>query len=246
VAIVFPIKAHILCTSQRTRVIISTVWLSSALCGLPTALYNTVQASPIGIEFCLIIFPDDHIGNCIIFKYLEASIFYFVPLLIQLTCYVVIGKHLFLGIDQLHNNLSATVQNGESTEMEKVSDTINARKGVIKMLVVCVTIYFLSYSPHQILLMYNTVSPAPFHLTWTFLVLVTTLAHINSAVNPILYCIFSGNFRRHFARILSCGKYGIVVSRRDTVTLYSNTEYTFLFRRSKHRQQRPPYYMNSV
>ena len=88
------------------------------------------------------------------------------------------------------------------SRQEAMSEAIKARKGVVKMLMVSVTIYFISYSPHQILLFYNTFSHAPFHQTWVFLVLVTAMGYINSAANPILYSIFSQKFREKFRRVL--------------------------------------------
>ena len=87
---------------------------------------------------------------------------------------------------------------------EAVSETMKARKGVVKMLMASVIIYFISYSPHQILLLYNTFSHAPFHQTWVFLVLVTAMGYINSAANPILYSIFSQKFRQKFLSVLLC------------------------------------------
>ena len=60
----------------------------------------------------------------------------------------------------------------------RTSEAIKARRGVVKMLIASVIIYFLSYSPHQVLLFYNSFSAVPFHQTWVFLVLTTTLAYI--------------------------------------------------------------------
>jgi thyrotropin-releasing hormone receptor len=57
------------------------------------------------------------------------------------------------------------------------------------MLIASVTIYFLSYSPHQILLIYNTFSEVEFGATWVFFVFVTILAYVNSAANPVIYVL---------------------------------------------------------
>ena len=79
---------------------------------------------------------------------------------------------------------------------------IRSRKGVVKMLIASVSVYVLSYTPAQIPLFYNLTSPTPFRASWTFLVLVTTLAYANSAANPIIYAVFSHNFRHLFHRLL--------------------------------------------
>ena len=241
IAIVFPIKAHIICTRRRTLFILLIVWFMALGFGMPTLLFNIVMSSngtDHGMKFCMLIFPRDHAKVFLIFKYLESVLFYFIPLLVQIVCYVIIGKHLFIGMNELHGqNVHRSPHNVDS---KKCSDTILARRGVIKMLIVSVLLYFLSYSPHQVLLIYNTFSPSPFHQKWSFLVGVTVLAYINSAGNPIIYCVFSQKYRQKFKLILSCKRNDeyIFNSAGDTICLHSSkdaTEYTQLFRKSTKR-----------
>jgi thyrotropin-releasing hormone receptor len=78
------------------------------------------------------------------------------------------------------------------------SEALQARKGVVKMLIVSVVVYFISYSPKQILLIYDTVHPSDFHENWTVHVFTMIVCYINSAANPVLYSIFSQNFRKNF------------------------------------------------
>ena len=152
--------------------------------------------APNAPPFCVLRFPGNHIRYLAIFKYIESCMFYMVPMLIQIICYSVIGKHLFSGSKELHRN--HVVINQDGVQRERQSDTMRQRIGVVKMLIASVIIYFISYSPHQVLLFYNTFSHAPFHTTWPFLVFVTAMGYINSAANPILYCIFSQKFRLKF------------------------------------------------
>jgi len=103
------------------------------------------------------------------------------------------------------------------------------------MLIVSVLLYFISYSPHQVLLIYNTFSPSPFHQNWGFLVGVTVLAYLNSAGNPIIYCLFSERYRRKFRSIFSCSSSNSSNQGSDILVLHSNghpTEYTLLYRKS--------------
>jgi len=80
------------------------------------------------------------------------------------------------------------------------------RKGVIKMLVASVAVYVISYAPSQITTFYNMTSQIPLPYNWTFTVTVMILTYINSAANPLLYAIFSQNFRRQFVRLLCRGR----------------------------------------
>ncbi|PVD20151.1 hypothetical protein C0Q70_20645 [Pomacea canaliculata] len=69
---------------------------------------------------------------------------------------------------------------------DRAADTIRARKGVVKMLVASVVVYTVSYSPHQVHLLYNTFSSTQLPETWHFFVFVMVMTHINSAANPVL------------------------------------------------------------
>ncbi|XP_052794521.1 neuropeptide receptor 15-like isoform X2 [Mya arenaria] len=240
IAIVFPIKAHIMCTRRRTAVVVVIIWITSVILALPTLLFNVVigfgeTQGPVSIKFCVLVFPNDHFKKMYIaFKYTESILFYFIPLVVQIVCYIIIGKHLFVGIKELHGqNLR---QSPGNTHSVKCSDTVTARRGVIKMLIVSVVLYFVSYSPHQVLLFYNTFSQQPFHQTWGFLVGVTVLAYLNSAGNPIIYCLFSERYRRKFKAIFICGKTELTAN--DTMLMQSSgqpTEYTLLYRKSTKR-----------
>lgn len=205
IAIIHPIKAHILCNRRRIVGVLGCLWPFAWISGLPTLFFNTVrQVSPgmtnSGLKFCMILFPDNPGLYHIVFKFIEAIIYYFVPLTIQLTLYFFISRHLFLGSDRLHRPYTVRDRNGMS--MERYSEAIQARKGVVKMLIASVLVYFLSYLPNQILLILNLAEPKPFQDNWSFLVFSMIVGYVNSAANPILYSIFSQNFRECFRDIL--------------------------------------------
>ncbi len=211
-------KAHLLCSRRRMLTVIALIWPTVCLLGLPIALYNQLlpkietpnpdksqQSNAVAIQqYCRLRFPGNHAMYFVTFKYMEFALFYLIPMVLQIVCYSVIGKHLFAGSKELHRR--RVVWGGDNGgQKDAVSEALKARKGVVKMLMASVLIYFISYSPHQILLFYNTFSHAPFHQTWFFLVLVTAMGYVNSAANPILYCIFSQKFRLKFRSIICCG-----------------------------------------
>ena len=155
------------------------------------------------MKFCMITFPVDHMFYFQIFKYSESILFYFIPLGIQITLYAFVTKHLFMGSDRLHRRVTIRHVNGSS--LERFSEALQARRGVVKMLMLSVIVYFISYSPNQILLVCNSISPTTFHKNFSFNVFTMIVANINSAVNPVLYSIFSQNFRRCFKCIVCLG-----------------------------------------
>ncbi|XP_064651669.1 neuropeptide receptor 15-like [Lineus longissimus] len=229
IAIVYPIKAHIFCSRKRILGVIACVWPLAVVMGLPTVLYNIVKRPPKSAqEFCLLVFSGDRATSLLkktVFKFIESGLFYIIPLVIQICLYTVIGIRLFAGTS-LHRRQTIKSENG--VEKEKSSDAIRARKGVVKMLVACIIIYFLCYLPPQVLLFYVTFSSTPFHMTWNFQVFGYALAYINSAANPIMYSIFSQNFRRKFKKALVC-RTGKDYKRSTTLDSFGGSRATTRF-----------------
>ena len=87
--------------------------------------------------------------------------------------------------------LSLSQDDCGARQVSKGSDVMRSRKGVVKMLIVSVSVYVISYvsvyvisyvtvdvisyAPAQIPLFYNLVSPTPFRTNWTFLVVLQLL-----------------------------------------------------------------------
>ncbi|XP_076444375.1 neuropeptide receptor 15-like [Babylonia areolata] len=208
IGIIHPIRAHILCNRRRIGLVIGVVWPVALLAGAPTLLFNQVRAghgpqgSPV-TYYCLLQFPGErHAFFLRVFKYAELGLFYVAPLIVQVALYAIVSRQLFTGSEKLHRRLTVLDENGLARE--RTSEAVQARKGVVKMLMVSVIIFFLSYCPQHVLLVYDTLKGSPLHEKWVVHVLTMIVAYTNSATNPILYSIFSQNFRKNFRRAL-CG-----------------------------------------
>ena len=152
--------------------------------------------------------------------------------------YSIISVRLFLGTSVQHTSghvgHASLRINIRAPPNKTTSDAFQARKGVIKMLMVSVAIYFLSYSPNQILLYYKMFSSVEFERTWVFHVLTMTLAYVNSAANPVLYCVFSAKFRTKFTQMFrrlvcySRGRRARRVESRESTrrTVHTSTDFT--------------------
>ena len=308
IAIVQPIRAHILCSRHRATLVIATIWPLALACALPTVLFNTVRRPHprFPADLCVIDFPGQPRLYALVHRLVEFVVFFCVPLVVQIVLYSIIGRRLFVGhgslqhrlrhgggggsgvgvgdgvdsvplqrfrlprrlgdlaaaklpgnddddgLDEVARRLSSTsttatgryhvtgsgrisgnrtaVVTGCGSIMHQQrtlssagsgsggggsggggsggggeSDAMRARKGVVKMLIASVTIYCLSYAPAQLPLVYGVFWPSqPFRPNWSFVVLLMTLAYVNSAANPILYGIFSQNFRCRFGRVMPC------------------------------------------
>ena len=194
-------KAHIYCNKKRIWIFIIFVWPTVCALGLPTVIFNHRKTLARNMTLCLLTFPGNRILYQGLYKYMEFFLFYLIPMILQIVFYTITCRKLFRST-HFHG---ATQSNGHRPRGQ-TDNTTKSRKGVIKMLIASVLIYFISYSPHQILLLYNTFATNRFGGKWIYYVFTTAMGYINSASNPILYCIFCQNFRIRFQRILLCKK----------------------------------------
>lgn len=195
-------QAQVLCTRGRVLTAIMCIWPAALLMAAPVPVCNQLISPD----------PRAHLHFCSfrcwflpVFKYAEFTVFYLLPMIQQVVCYCVIGKRLFADVETLFGSGAGS---GRTSERHAhTPDTMAQRRGVVKMLIASITIYFISYSPHQILLFYNTFAHKTFHATWAFRVFVTAMGYINSATNPLLYAFFSQAYRAKFRllwRSLTC------------------------------------------
>ena len=200
VAIVYPIQAHILCGRKKIIIAIALIWPISIACGLPTLIFNTLAYPHPSVPFkhCLIQFPEGQHHQ--IFDFIQFGVFYFVPVVIQVILYAIIGKKLYASTDELHTRFQ--LRPDSKYKNDKTWETIRARKAVVKMLASSVLVYIICYAPPQITLIYDVISTKPFPVTWSFRVFGIIISNINSAANPVLYSIFSQNFRKNFKKCL--------------------------------------------
>jgi hypothetical protein len=113
-------------------------------------------------------------------------------------------------------------------------NALKSRRSVIKMLVVVVLIYFISFSPQVlvfILFETNAIQPVPqFIQTPYFIAFTMLLVTISSASNPIVYAIFCSKFRQSFAKILR----RLCICIRPTFSCHNNQRSTSEQQRNYH------------
>ncbi|XP_059163227.1 neuropeptide receptor 15-like [Physella acuta] len=226
IGIVFPLKVYELCTRKKMIGVIFVIWPVSFSCGLPVVIYNEMVPSLPGIHLCQITLPgEDRLRMHMIYRYLESALFYFLPLAIQIVLYSIISKRLFASNHELSTRLQ--MRSTANRTNDSTNDTIKARRGVVKMLISSVVLYMVSYSPTQVHLIYSTFARSSVLDSWEFFVFVMVVTHINSAANPVLYGIFSQNFRRNFKRCLCWCR-----SHKNTRTIYDSLESRLVSMRS--------------
>ncbi|PAV76082.1 hypothetical protein WR25_05276 [Diploscapter pachys] len=89
---------------------------------------------------------------------------------------------------------------------KKASDSLKTRRNVVKMLIACVFVYFICYSPIQVIFLSKALLNVTIHPPYEFILIFNALAMTCSASNPLLYTLFSTKFRRRLRHLLFCSR----------------------------------------
>lgn len=202
-AIVYPLRAHAILSTRRVKRAIICIWVAAVLCSCPTAIFNRLTG-----KYCELKISDDPVvqrHGRLVYKYLEFTLFFVLPLLIQLVLYIKIA--IALGSRQ-RQALSEEAQqpldrSSRNSRSSARSERRSSRQAVI-MLATCVVVFFISYLPIQVLLFYETFMSKPFHLTWVARAVVLILLYINSASNPVIYYTCNATYQKKFREMYGC------------------------------------------
>ena len=191
IAIWFPLGGGL--TKKKARVIIVVIWWTACTLALPWALYFEVVTPDLDhpkVEFCVEVWPDGIDGD-LYFLIGNLLLCYLFPLSGISLCY------LFIWIRVIRRDVPAT---DSMDVLQKVHQ--KAKIGVLKMLIVVVFAFLLSWLPLYTLFTRmkfgNPLSPWEESVVTIARPIAQWLGSSNSCVNPILYAFLNVKFRRAF------------------------------------------------
>ncbi|XP_042303778.1 relaxin-3 receptor 1 [Sceloporus undulatus] len=171
------------------------IWILAILASLPTGIFSTT-ARIFGEEFCLIRIPDSGVNNTRLGLYQAQKVLlgFLLPLGIITLCYLLLVRF----ISDRHVGASSC---GPSTKR---------RAKVTKSVTIVVLSFFLCWLPNQalttwgILIKLNALHFShAYFLSQAYLFPITVcLAHSNSCLNPIFYCLMRREFRKALKKLL--------------------------------------------
>uniref|UniRef100_A0A914UXT1 G-protein coupled receptors family 1 profile domain-containing protein n=1 Tax=Plectus sambesii TaxID=2011161 RepID=A0A914UXT1_9BILA len=198
VATAHPLHVRQICTNWSLVFWVLGIWIISATFALPYALTYRVKrwdgwVTP--IKRCT---PSVQLSAA--FKTAECLSFYFIPLVLLAVLYWRIARLLWSNTSYLHESIR---QSGREAALAR----IRGRRRVVKMLVCCVGVYFICFSPLQFMFVSQVVFKARVLPPFSVVLAMNALCYASSACNPILYTLFSTRFRVRFAQLLfaACG-----------------------------------------
>ncbi|XP_056138327.1 relaxin-3 receptor 1-like [Lampris incognitus] len=158
------------------------LWVSAIAATAPTAIFSTVR-NVAGEKLCLLGFPDGQYWLALyhLQKILVAFVF---PMLTVTVCYLMLLR--FVRLRSMNNN------------------QVKRRSKVTRSVTIVVLSFFLCWMPNHaitfwgVLVKFNVVNwDRAYYMVHTYVFPVTVcLAHANSCLNPVLYCLMRREFRK--------------------------------------------------
>ena len=204
VSVYFPLKR--LQKPNKAVAILCVIWLASPLLLLASVFHHDV-------------FTEKHGGQTFVvckewwptqkqlrdYQAYRVS-FYFLFVLQISVVYALIGHRLF-----------KRQQPGVQSDKNKTRSLLHKRK-VIKMLVLVIACFSLSWLPYIVNKLFAIFPPSPgFKASDMFVFVGNLLGLLNSCVNPILYAVLNRNFRTAFKNALRCKCNSDTAERRRMV-----------------------------
>ncbi|KAH7694746.1 Protein NPR-15 [Aphelenchoides avenae] len=99
---------------------------------------------------------------------------------------------------------SASVTPSDSQKSTRSDASISSRKAVVKMLGVCILVFFVCYTPMAVFHLYALATHRREPFSYLVIFFVCSFLQIASTINPFIYTIYSRAFRRRISALLTC------------------------------------------
>uniref|UniRef100_A0A8D0H4C3 G-protein coupled receptors family 1 profile domain-containing protein n=1 Tax=Sphenodon punctatus TaxID=8508 RepID=A0A8D0H4C3_SPHPU len=192
-SVVSSLKANKSSAMHQAKVASAFIWLFAAVATLPHALFSTTHVFS-DDELCLVKFPElegiDPQFLLGLYQTQKVLLGFIIPLAVTSACYILLLR--FLSQQKMSNN------------------NPKRRSRVTKSVTIVVLSFFICWLPNQaltvwgILIKFNLLPfTEAFYNTQAYIFPITVcLAHANSCLNPILYCLVRKEFREALKGIL--------------------------------------------
>ncbi|XP_002740034.1 somatostatin receptor type 1-like [Saccoglossus kowalevskii] len=202
IVFVHPMKTMAFRTATKAKLVALCVWIFSSIVIFPLLLYSKLAESSKSTYACTVVFPQYFNRTAfLIYTFILAFV---LPLLIIITCYLLISL-------ELRRSRGPAIKTNAKKSSQKV----------IKMVILYVTIFIVCWLPFYVIqftYMFHVDQSKP--PSQSFFVLYLTsicLSYANSAINPYIYTLSTGAFRRNIQQSRR-KQYKIVYSKNASVS----------------------------
>ncbi|XP_054452217.1 relaxin-3 receptor 1-like [Anoplopoma fimbria] len=188
-----------------------TIWVVSLVATLPHAFYSTTVQLSVDDELCLVRFSDSDSGHWDpqvllgLYQTQKVLLGFVVPLIIISVCYLLLLRFI-LSRRVVGSMVSGSV--AERSECERGRH--HRRSKVTRSVTIVVLSFFLCWLPNQALTLWGVLikfdlvpfSKAFYNTQAYAFPLTVCLAHANSCLNPVLYCLIRKEYRAGLKKLL--------------------------------------------
>ncbi|KAL2077773.1 hypothetical protein ACEWY4_027277 [Coilia grayii] len=201
-AIVRPLRSQGCRRLCQARVVSAGVWLLACGAAAPALLLrDTWHIEQLGVTACVLHYPS---GDWVVGLALTKTLVGFlVPLLVIVTCYAGIGRHLLAVTGTGAGMGTGSGTAGVTRGPDKGSGNVDH---VLKMVVAVVLAFFLCWFPFHTVTLLDVLHHLGVlrgcwvrHAVEKLLPFTSCLGFSNSAVNPFLYCFVGNHFRQQLS-----------------------------------------------
>ncbi|XP_069064234.1 neuropeptide S receptor [Pleurodeles waltl] len=203
-AIVHPMK--FLQGEKQAKVLIAAAWSLSFLFSVPTLIIFGKRVIPNGEVQCWALWPDD--SYWIPYMTIVAFLVYFIPLIIISVIYFIVIRTIWVKSKAHAVIVSNCSDSNFSASYSHRGLISKAKVKAIKYSIVVILAFVLCWSPYFLFDILDNFDMLPLTKERFYAsVIIQNLPALNSAINPIIYCLFSNRHCRIF-RDRQSGKLG--------------------------------------
>ncbi|XP_077988858.1 somatostatin receptor type 2-like [Glandiceps talaboti] len=186
--IVYPEAASHIRSRKRAKVANAIVWVIAILLVLPMLVHASVDTGSDEIERCFYIWPKQY-GDYWYIVY-TFTVAYIIPFLCVSFIFILILKSYTKG--------------RWKPDSEGTTNQRKTTKGVTHLVLLISVIYVVFWLPYYLVLLIKMYKQPNRHSYYDYSAYVTSLcfAYADSCINPLIYAIFSENFRQGFISVI--------------------------------------------
>ncbi|XP_074507092.1 relaxin-3 receptor 1-like [Sebastes fasciatus] len=188
-----------------------TIWVVSLVATLPHAFYSTTVQVSTDDELCLVRFSDSDSGHWDpqvllgLYQTQKVLLGFIVPLIIITVCYLLLLRFI------LSRRVVGSAVGGNVTERSECERGRHRRRSkVTRSVTIVVLSFFICWLPNQALTLWGVLIKfdlvpftKAFYNTQAYAFPLTVcLAHANSCLNPVLYCLIRKEYRAGLKELL--------------------------------------------
>ncbi|XP_006887660.1 PREDICTED: neuropeptide S receptor-like isoform X2 [Elephantulus edwardii] len=178
-------------TEKQAKVLIMIAWTLSFLFSIPTLIIFGKRKLSNGEEQCWALWPDDSYWTP--YMTIVAFLVYFIPLTIISVIYGIVIRTIWIK-SKAHETVISNCSNGKLCTSYNRGLISKAKIKAIKYSIVIILAFICCWSPYFLFDILDNFSVLPntkerFYAS----VIIQNLPALNSAINPLIYCVFSNS-----------------------------------------------------